>query len=561
MSLDLYQDETRERLASLRPVSTPEVGAFDNFVVGSAKMTMRGFASAASGIDIAGGALASIQDKIMGTGNQAQDLYFKEHEDVLGSAVDYWTPRPNEVGAASEVVGGLLSTLPLVILSPAAAIAGTQLGTAEDLSKKGVSSEKAQGVGAVQGAGLGLGIWMPILGQNGWQRVLIGGAGYNAAQGVVMRGASGAILEGTPAADEFKAFDGKALTLDVLMGMAFGSLAHLSPSQRQQGAQYWDRLTKWAESLDPSQVDSIAALRQSQHMNVDSVPGKLEGVTDIEAHTQRLKAAIDQLSKGEPVAVDDLRMPLFGEDAKRIAQQAKDFEALRSVADRVAADEDLPHFRHAEIDKFLETQRVTQGEEAVRKAASEATAKVKAEDVPAFLRSAEDLIALRADEESSAFEPIVKQAIEIAKKPGFDRTAEEKILLDSILSGKLRDFLQPRNAKEQNVLGESVTKALAGMKKTGAPAGQPRGAEPPPPRGPSEGKPAGAEATSPHLAEAMRIAEEHPDLKVRTGMDANGEPVSTTAKEFVEQASVEATKIREQAKLLTVAAECMLGVM
>lgn len=442
MSLDLYQDETRERLASLRPVSTPEAGVFDNFVAGSAKMTMRGFAGAASGIDIAGGALASVQDKIMGTGTQAQDQYFKEHDDVFGSAVDYWTPKPNEVGVAAEVVGGLLSTLPMVIMSPAAAIAGTQLGTAEELVKKGVPAEKAQGVGAVQAAGLGLGIWMPILGQNGWQRVLIGGAGYNAAQGVLMRGASAQILEGTSAADEFKAFDGKALTLDVLMGMAFGSLAHLSPSQRQQGAQYWDRLTKWAENLDPSQVDSIAALRQSQHMNVDSVPGKLEGVTDIEAHTQRVKAAIDQLSKGEPVAVDDLRAPAFEEDARRVAASEKNMASLEKTAKQIG------------------------------------------------------------DEEGIA--PLPEE--------------------------------------------------------TGAPAGQPRGAEPPPPRGPSEVKPAGAEAIDPHFAKAMRIADENPDLKVRTGMDANGEPTSVTAKAFVEEAAGAATKIREQAKLLAVAAQCMLGV-
>lgn len=559
MSLDLYAREVSQELSRLDGTKTLEPSAFDGFLRGTSIFAMKGLAKTARAIDMAGAPIAMAADAFTG-GTEAQDRYFKEHDEVLNSAVDFWTPKPLEVGVAAEIAGGLIGQLPTIIASPHLAVGAQVLDTAEDLARQNVPAGKAVAAGVAQGAGLATGIWMPILGQNAFQRMVIGGAGFNMLQGGLTRGITGMILEGTPAAEEFKAFDGKALTLDALLGFAFGGVAHLSPAQRAHGTEAMERIKTWAQNLSPSEVAALATLRTAQHLNEDSAPGKLVDPKDVEAHVNRMRTAIDQLAKDQPVEVSDLPEASADADPARFVRAARQLGVLEKVAERVRKDEDLPDLRRAEIEKFLEDQRVAKGEAEVQRAAKETVSKVDAEGVPGFLRSAEDLIALRDDKESKDLEPIVQQAVDIAKKPGFERTAEEKILLDSILGGHLRDFLQPRSKKEENTLGAAVSDALKSLKKTEAPAGQPRGAEPPPPRGLSEGKPAGAEAIDPHFAEAMRIADEHPDLKVRTGVDANGEPTSVTAKAFVEEAAGAAIKIREQAKLLAIAAQCMLGV-
>jgi len=343
MPLDLYRSETLDRLSSLPPVENPEAGAFDGFVRGSATYTMRGFATTARAIDMLGAVGPIAQDAFTG-GTEAQDRYFREHDEVFGSAVDYWTPRPNEVGVAGQVVGGLASLIPKVILSPGLAVGSEQLSAGEELVAKGVPPAKALTVGAIQGTATGLGLWVPILGRNLWERLLVGGAGYNVTQGVATRGASQLILADTEAAKDFRAFDPEAMTLDALLGMAFGSLAHVSPEARAQGAAAWDRIRTWAERLNPSDLDAIAALRQAEHLNVDSAPGKPVGPEDVIAHVERMKTAIDQLAKDRPVEVTDHPAPdVERATPEETAALEQRFRELQAEAERVRQEERLPH--------------------------------------------------------------------------------------------------------------------------------------------------------------------------------------------------------------------------
>jgi hypothetical protein len=341
VSLDLYQDEAQQKLAGMRPVTAPETGVFDGFVRGSATYAMKGLAKTARAIDMAGAVFPMAEDAISG-GTTAQDRYFREHDDVFGSAVDFWTPKPNEVGVAAEVFGGLVGQLPIIMASPHLAVGAQVLDTAEDLTKSGVDATRAVAAGVVQGAGLATGIWMPILGQNGWQRIVLGGAGFNALQGATSRALTSIVLQGTSAEEAFKAFDPKAITLDVLLGAAFGTLAHLSPAQREQGAQTWKRIENWAENLSPSEVGALATLRTAQHLNEDSAPGKVATPEDVEAHAARVRQAVDQLVKDQPVEVNDLAAPEVKPDDARFKQAAKRAEALTSTAERVAKAEGLP---------------------------------------------------------------------------------------------------------------------------------------------------------------------------------------------------------------------------
>jgi len=419
MSLDLYNRETLERLSEFRPVTDAEPGAFD----GTGSLAMENIAKGGRSISMAWGGMVKAAGEVVdvlsdvgrmtslgqdtyqfdssrrfrkappalpditeGSKERVLDVYFQMHEDVFQGAVDYWTPPPTEVGKAAQVVGPLLGMIPKVIASPALAVADTQMSVGEDLTRQGVDPTKAQQVGAVQAAGLGLGIWMPILGANGWQRVVVGGAGFNLVQGAAMRGVSGEILEGTPAEGAYEAFDGTALTLDALLGLVFGGIAHLSPAQRAQGQKAWERLGEWASSLKPSQVEALQTLRQSQHLNVDSVGGTPKGIQDIQAHTTRLRTAIEQLVRDEPVEVSDLPAPRIEPDG-RFEEAALRAEQLRQDAERVVAEEGIRVVADGSTGKPLLTEPPPRGAlSATEPVGPEVIAKPVSEMTPEELR-------------------------------------------------------------------------------------------------------------------------------------------------------------------------------
>lgn len=367
MSLSLFEEDNLKRVEETPIVSHSDPGAFDGFFRGTGQVAMKGFAEGGRALSMAGAAVPVLHDAVNG-GTEASDRYFKWHDDTFNSAVDYWTPKPEEVGIAGQVAGTLLSTLPMVIASPAAAVAKTQLSTSEDLVRAGVDSTKAQKVGAVQGTSLGVGIWLPILGKNMAQRVLVGGALANVVQGAATRGISGEILEGTQADGQFKAFDGEQLSLDVLLGLAFGTMAHISPKQRAQGAEAWDKIGAWAERLKPSDVDALAVLRQAQHLNVDSIGGKVQDVADIDTHVTRARKAIDQLSRDEPVNVDDLPAARIVPDPVQQAESEARLKDMIGEAERIRQDEGLPEFRTDDkqaVSRIVRNEKLTPAETTI----------------------------------------------------------------------------------------------------------------------------------------------------------------------------------------------------
>lgn len=511
MSFDLYGAEATARVNSLPTVKDTPPGAFDNFLRGTGMLTMQGFAKAGRAVDLLGSLGPTFGDKMQAfaTGKTAegvterQDRYFGEHDEVYGRAVDYWTPKPGEVGVAGEVVGQLASTLTTFLASPGFTIGSAILSQDEDLVKKGVPADKAQLVGLVQGASLGLGAWMPILGTTGFQRMLLGGSAFNVAQGIVTRGSSGTILEGTAAADDFKAFDWQAITLDALLGLAFGGLAHLSPAQRSQGAAAWKRIHEAVSQAKPSDIDALATLRQAQHLNVDSAPGRPEGAPDLDKHVLAMRQAIDDLVNGRPVNVEEI----------------------------VAGSKFLPDEARAKFQRDMGDELAGQVRALLDEGMARETARADAEAPPGFLRTAEQLLALKDATDAAKVHPDIARAIEIAKKPGFERTATEKIFLDSMLNGRAGDYL------------------------VGAPDPAPLAA----PRG-AESLTAEAAGIDPLQAEATRFAQANPDLPLTVGRNPDGSPITATARQFLEDADNMVRQANDDARLFEVAASCMLGV-
>ena len=412
MSWDLHPQEMLDKASSLPVTQTPEVGIFHNLLEGSAKVAMQGLAKTARAVDLLGSVGPIIEDwttdqrKARALGQvpanmpktvTAQERYFREHDDLFQSAVDYWTPRPNEVGVAGEVAGSLLSMLPTIMASPALAVGATQLAQGEDLVREGVGAGKAQAVGAVQALGLGAGIWMPILGTNAVQRILIGGAGFNVAQGVATRAASKAILEGEKAAEQFRPLGGTELTLDILLGLAFGGYAHINPEARAQGAKAWEEIGDFMKGTTPSDKAALAALREAQHINADTLPGTPMTAADLDVHVQRMRAAIDSLASDKPVNVEAIvkdtetapappdqtitpetgnpletigaspsptpdTQPRYNPDMARIEQDNAIREAIQEHARTVAAEEGIPQIPDRKtIAQTIEEQLVQAG--------------------------------------------------------------------------------------------------------------------------------------------------------------------------------------------------------
>lgn len=348
MSLDLYQDEADQALDRLpkAPTTSLEAPFFHNFLPGTMRVMAGEMAKVGRAVSMSAAVSPILVDAVMG-GTELQDRFFQQHDEVFGSAVKYWTPQPGEVGFAGEVVGSLAGMLPTIIANPALAVGSQVMSQGEDLVEKGVSPAKAVGVGVVQGAGLATGIWMPILGQNLWQRVVLGGAGFNVLQGVTTRAGSQLILEGEKAVEMFPTFDAKMLTLDLLLGMAFGGVAHVSPEMRAQGKDVWARIANWAENLTPEQVDALAAVRQAEHMNVETAPGVLRTTADVEANVNRVKSALESLLRDEAPQVDAMPKPSLEPDRARQVDAETRVGELRADVPRVAAEEGIPELQAA----------------------------------------------------------------------------------------------------------------------------------------------------------------------------------------------------------------------
>lgn len=289
MSFDFFPNEQNAALlnAARHPSVTPDPGAFQNFLPGAVSYGMRSLAEVGRAVDMAGSVFPIAADALTG-GTERQDQYFKEHDDVFNNAVDYWTPRAGEVGAAGQIAGQLAGGVMQAVISPSLLVATSQLSTGEDLVRQGVDAGAANVVGDIAGIGSAVGLKLPFLGKTLATRVL-SGAGGNVLQGAATAGASHAVLDAAGNADQAKQYDALDLRgrlLDAMMGAAFGGLAHV-------GAK-----------LTPREDAAILVSNQARHLEETTAPGRPDTAADLTDHVAAMKQAIDQVLRGDPVAVD-----------------------------------------------------------------------------------------------------------------------------------------------------------------------------------------------------------------------------------------------------------------
>lgn len=544
---------------------------------------------------------------------QARDIGEKTAKSVMDLR-----PDPTEVGLVGQILGEAAAVLPRTIAGAVAAgpvgaavaagapagFSSKQVGMAEGLdestaTQKGLIDAATMGIGAVLPAAKFV---KPLLGD-----VSIA-VGANVGLGMAGRGATAALLESNgyhAQAAQYKVMDGTALATDAIMGLAFfgiGRAQFRRPTARQ--------------------VDAALTERTNQHADVETAPGAPVDPRSAMAHQDAVRAVINQLQRGEPVVLPDsihsaqflregdpaptmkpaldvalatarqdleptLRIELE-QEAAGILPNVKDVKAeLSTVAQNLAALDDTFKARAKEFQQQGQTRK--QAESSARQAieaerldlsdrqaslnealggnrsAEQARADLNALDRGEVPQRFQDRITQRADTIVKGFDknPLSANVAEANTKLTMAQIARQEItrILDDIeradptLQAKPLDIGQPRDA----------TKSASDATQPGKNATQPAKTVTSSPENATSApkdaaRPAGESADAdPVVQVADEILARVEDMRISTGaMDADGNPITVSARELLASADADIVRAQQDAKGFAAAAACFL---
>lgn len=549
--------------------------------------TMRGGARVAQTAGLALAAPVSLYERVTDQEGRYTDPYFRTLDEYATSAVDYWTPDAGTVGKAGQVLGSFAEiALPLMAGggNPAPLIGTQTMGTAADLVREGVSAPAATAVGVLQGAATGVGFALPFFGKSLAQRMVSGVLG-NVAVNASTTAAQAAVLRAAGAertAEGFDWADPTARAVDVLTGLAFGTLAHVS-----------------APRLKPSEIDAALTANNARNFQEGSAPGKPADFEASVLHQQSMKAATEQLVAGDPVSVPAAVAAARFDDtpamqAKRAeiegavrAEMQQLREAYGEVLSRPQGDayDPLVQIRPEDIEAVLVARGGTGGDrgsianigdvtvsgsgwgivkfqwkhgEKSKKAAAD---QVTREDLLAFPRVIRELEPTRPASATEGREwrvPLpgpdgVERIVVFADRSFGDNKPARLVTLHTDRSKTPRPVSAPRiPAQDVGVTARDTGRGLlfeprqaeGSDARTVAPSG-------------AEGKAASAE---PVAVQAARQAAAAPDVVVATGaLDAEGRPQIARAADVLGEADAAVQRAQSDAQGFLAAVTCFLS--
>lgn len=520
-------------------------------------------------------------------------------------------PDPTEVGLVGQILGEAAAVLPRTVLGAVAAgpagaavaagapagFSSKQVGMAEGLDESTATKK-----GLIDAATTGIGVALPAA---KFVKPLMGdlaiAVGANVGLGMGGRAATAKLLEsngyGSQAA-QYKVMDGTALATDAIMGLAFFGLGRANfrrPTTRQ--------------------VDAALAERTSQHADIDTAPGAPINPRSAMAHQDAIRTVIDQLQRGEPVVLpesihsaqflraaeessvvapprdvalatarNDLEPKLrieLEQEATGILPNVKDVKAeLSTVAQNLAALDDSFKARAKEFQQ--QGQGRKQAEQSARQAieaerldlsdrqsslnealggnrtAEQARADLNALDRGEVPARFQDRITQRADTIVKGFEknPMAANVAEANTKLTMAQIARQEItrILDDI--ERADPTLQPKalDIPEPKAVPKADTAAPKGESQPGG------GNQDKPASAADAAKPAGESGTAdPVVQVADEILARAEDMRIGTGaMDADGNPITVSARELLASADAEIVKATQDAKGFAAAAACFL---
>lgn len=520
-------------------------------------------------------------------------------------------PDPTEVGLVGQILGEAAAVLPRTVLGAVAAgpagaaiaaggpagFSSKQVGMAEGLDESTATTK-----GLIDAATMGIGAVLPAA---KFVKPLFGDAaiavGANVGLGMAGRGATSALLESNgyhSQAAQYKVMDGTALATDAIMGLAFfgiGRAQFRRPTARQ--------------------VDAALTERTNQHADIDTAPGAPINPRSSMAHQDAIRTVIDQLQRGEPVVLPDsihsaqflrtaedssvvaptrdsalvtarqdlvpkLRIELE-QEAAGILPNVKDVKAeLSTVAQNLAALDNSFKARAKEFQQQGQSRK--QAEQSARQAieaerldlsdrqsslndalggnrtAEQARADLNAMDRGEVPARFQDRIAQRADTIVKGFDknPLAANVAEANTKLTMAQIARQEIsrILDDIeradptLQPKALDIPEPKPMPKADAAApKGESQAGGGSQDRPAPAAD-------------AAKPAGESGTAdPAVQVADEILARAEDMRIGTGaMDADGNPITVSARELLASADAEIIKAQQDARGFAAAAACFL---
>lgn len=617
-SQDQRLERTSERLAP-----TFFEGGYDSFGKGLVRGAIEGGAAAEStfwNAVLTGGPEQNIFDYTQSTtlseesqqkiGNDLNAL----REETAASVMDL-RPDPAEVGIAGQILGEAAAILPRAVIGAVAAGpagAAVAAGAPAGYSRRavsmaeGIDENTATLLGLSEGVVTGAGAVLPAA---QFVKPMLGDAviavGANVGLGMAHRGTAAALLDSkgyAAQAAQYRAMDGTAIATDAILGAAFFGIGRASMRRPT-----------------PDQVDAALTERNAQHADIDTAPGLPVDPRSAIAHQDALRAAIEQINRGEPVVLPDniqsatfLRTPddvppIAPSRAEALATAREELAPVLRAELQQAATAATPNVRdirtelatvarsleglddtfRARAKEFQEQgQSRKQAEAAARQAIADERAQLterqtNLNDTLEGNRSAElaraDMAALDRGESPARLEERVSaRADEIIQ--GFQRAP--------LASGVAEARLTPRQINERSARNEldtlvreheasvprepvdAVPSRLVPKPEAAAPAVSPPGGKPGPAKvatpdkaGPepvSEGGKPAASAEPPELQMLRGAVARNPDAMVRTGFADDGSPTSVRAADALEEIEAEYRAGVQDAQAYNAAVGCLL---
>lgn len=262
--------------------------------------------------------------------DETQDAYFRQTDDVIKSALNYWTPDPASTTMAGRAMGGVAEAiLPMMVGggSPAPLMVSAQTRTSRSLVDQGVDASTARDVGMVDALAVGAGFMIPIFGKTLASRLTA-----NALINPVIGAATTAVQQGAlaeagqhQAAQQYDPLDLESRGVDVAMGVLFGGLAHVTGAHSPQlGLQHPGEVVAAA-------LDDILTYRGAQRWDRGAI-GDPATLGPRNVHDTNMRSAIESMIRGEEVSVPrtDMGAPPDLSDSQA---------AARAIVDKVFSDQ------------------------------------------------------------------------------------------------------------------------------------------------------------------------------------------------------------------------------
>lgn len=257
--------------------------------VGFLKAGGMGFMKGAA--DIAGAAAIGIGG-LQALNERGQEKTYKFYDEFVKPAKEYWTPDPSSTSMAGKIFGGISGLGPSLLLGPAAipTLIGTSaINTGTELVEKEVNSETAVLASMASGLVSAAQIKLPASGKTIAQT--LGLIALNPVMGAAQAGGIKTLLESggyKKQAKDYDPFDPVGRSIDVVLGVFFGGMAHY---QKGRG-----KLPVEAEDA----IDTIAAHQKA----IKDTPFE-STLKSNRVNLQAKDKAMQDLSEGKPVDVSE----------------------------------------------------------------------------------------------------------------------------------------------------------------------------------------------------------------------------------------------------------------